>query len=306
MVYSVNLKEKKVNYDHLIAGVAGGVVSAFILHPFDLLKLRFAANDGLTNTIPTYHGVLDAFRRIYKYEGNIFGLYRGVTPNIIGSGTAWGLYFFIYNVLKSWMNEGKSTTSLTPLQSTCAAATSGLTTLLLTNPIWLVKTRLCLQTNDPSVTIHKFKIYRGTWDALTSIYKYEGTKGLYKGFVPGLFGVSHGTLQFMAYEELKKRYYIYKHLPKEKKLNNHEYLTMAALSKIFAVNLTYPFQVIKFRLQDRNKDYGGFRDAVVKIMKHEGILGFYKGWIPQILRVTPATCITFLVYENLIQYLSEL
>ena len=29
---------------------------------------------------------------------------------------------------------------------------------------------------------------------------------VHKGYVPGLFGVSHGAHQFMAYEELKKDY----------------------------------------------------------------------------------------------------
>ena len=36
--------------------------------------------------------------------------------------------------------------------------------------------------------------------------------------VPGLFGVSHGALQFMAYEELKKGYSHYFGTPINKKL----------------------------------------------------------------------------------------
>ena len=31
-----------IRYEHLVAGVTGGVVSTLVTHPFDLIKLRFA------------------------------------------------------------------------------------------------------------------------------------------------------------------------------------------------------------------------------------------------------------------------
>ena len=34
--------------------------------------------------------------------------------------------------------------------------------------------------------------------------------------------------------------------------------------------------------------------------RYEGLKGFYKGLTPNLLRVTPACCITFVVYEYLI------
>lgn len=31
-----------IKYEHLVAGIAGGVVSTLLTHPFDLIKLRLA------------------------------------------------------------------------------------------------------------------------------------------------------------------------------------------------------------------------------------------------------------------------
>lgn len=64
-----------------------------------------------------------------------------------------------------------------------AAAQAGVLTLVMTNPIWVVKTRLCLQYDGPKdVPVLKDSInrYRGMVDGLTKIYKYEGVRGLYK------------------------------------------------------------------------------------------------------------------------------
>ena len=33
-----------MRYEHLIAGISGGVASTLILHPLDLIKIRFAGN----------------------------------------------------------------------------------------------------------------------------------------------------------------------------------------------------------------------------------------------------------------------
>lgn len=43
-------------------------------------------------------------------------------------------------------------------------------------------------------------------DALVKTYRYEGFRGLYRGFLPGFFGVSHSAIQFMVYEEMKSSY----------------------------------------------------------------------------------------------------
>lgn len=83
---------------------------------------------------------------------------------------------------------------------------TGMLTLTVTNPIWVVKTRLCL---SDTVFVPKYKRYSGLIDGLYKLYKYEGVRGLYKGFVPGLWGTSHGAIQFMFYEELKRLYTVH-------------------------------------------------------------------------------------------------
>lgn len=60
-----------------------------------------------------------------------------------------------------------------------AAADAGILTLLMTNPIWVVKTRLCLQYAD-DVHLSESKRYSGMIDALKKISINEGITGLYK------------------------------------------------------------------------------------------------------------------------------
>ncbi|XP_056646376.1 mitochondrial folate transporter/carrier [Diorhabda carinulata] len=284
-------------YEHLLAGISGGTISTLILHPLDLMKIRFAVNDGRTS-IPQYSSLTSAFYTIIRQEG-IRGLYRGVAPNVWGSGSAWGFYFLFYNSIKNWIQQGDTQYHLGPSLHMLAAAEAGILTLIVTNPIWVVKTRLCLQYGNEDVYLSRGgQFYHGMSDALVKIYRSEGIKGLYRGFVPGMFGVTHGALQFMTYEEMKAFYNRYRKLPHDNKLTTGEYIGFAAISKLIAAAATYPYQVIRARLQDQHHSYNGTWDCIKKTWKYEKMGGFYKGLAPYLLHVTPNICLVMLIYEK--------
>ena len=71
--------------------------------------------------------------------------------------------------------------------------------VLITNPIWLIKTRMQLQLTDSATN------YKSALHALQSIVKQDGVLGLYKGIVPALFLTTHGAVQFGSYEKLKQQ-----------------------------------------------------------------------------------------------------
>lgn len=183
---------------------------------------------------------------------------------------------------------------------------TGALTALATNPIWVIKTRmLSTSSKHPGA-------YTSVLDGTRQIFRSDGLAGFYRGLVPSLFGVSHGALQFMAYEQLKR----YRGINgsegvtggQKRDLSNTDYLLLSALAKIFAGVLTYPYQVVRARLQtyEAGRTYKSARDVVQQVWRREGAGGFYKGLGPNIVRVLPSTCVTFLVYENTRYYLPSL
>jgi solute carrier family 25 folate transporter 32 len=78
------------------------------------------------------------------------------------------------------------------------------------------------------------------------------------------------------------------------------------VAKLVAGAVTYPYQVLRSRMQNYRADetYGrGVAGVVRRIWVEEGVVGFYRGLVPGVVRVMPATWVTFLVYENVKYYL---
>ncbi|XP_050941823.1 folate transporter 1, chloroplastic-like isoform X2 [Cucumis melo] len=117
--------------------------------------------------------------------------------------------------------------------------------------------------------LHQAQPFSGLYDAFRTILREEGFAALYKGIVPGLMlQVSHGAIQFTVYEELRK--VIANSRSKGTRvdaqssgelLNSGDYAVLGGTSKIAAMLLTYPFQVIRARLLQ-------FRKRNVKPLLH--------------------------------------
>lgn len=256
---------------------------------------------------------LRIIRSIYLSEGGLAAFYRGLVPNLVGNSSSWAIYFLFYGNIKDAIrsvraatitnNDDSTTTKARHLGASeyfVASGTAGLLTAVLTNPIWVIKTRML------STGARTPGAYPSFISGARHILQSEGLRGFYRGLTPALFGVSHGAFQFMAYEQLK----LYRlssastssttTTAANRQLDNLDFFIISGLSKIFAVAITYPYQVLRTRLQsyDASAVYRSLGDAVRQIWRNEGVAGFYKGLGPSIVRVLPSTWVTFLVYEN--------
>ncbi|KAL4737245.1 mitochondrial carrier domain-containing protein [Aspergillus similis] len=292
-----------------IAGFTAGTATTLCLHPLDLIKTRLQVDRTSSSRV----GVsLRVIREIFHNEGGLIAFYRGLTPNLIGNSSSWALYFLFYDNVKDMLGSWRSRCNpdnwqqrREPLNSSdyfIASGSAGIITSILTNPIWVIKTRM-LATGSMSPGA-----YTSFAAGAMQILRSEGIPGFYRGLIPSLIGVSHGALQFMAYEKLKlHRADAHSGGVQKKELNNMDFFIISSISKIFAGSITYPYQVLRSRLQtyDAHLAYRGLQDAIVKIWATEGLAGFYKGLGPNLFRVLPSTWVTFLMYENTRAYLSK-
>lgn len=261
---------------------------------------------------PTSLTTVSVLRELVRTPQPLAALYRGLTPNLLGSASSWASFFFFKArveraivKLKNPKGDDGSNASLTPQDYFVSSAVGGLFTQCLTNPIWVMKTRM-LSSDRGAVGA-----YPSMWAGVKQILRTEGWRGFYRGLGISLFGVTHGAVQFAVYDPLKKVYF--KRLDRldggdqtgrqgqQRRLGNEATLVISSISKLVAGAVTYPYQVIRSRLQNYDADerFGrGIKGVVRRTWNEEGWRGFYRGIIPGVVRVLPATWVTFLVYEN--------
>ncbi|KAL6234217.1 hypothetical protein BDW75DRAFT_213037 [Aspergillus navahoensis] len=329
-------------------GASAGVASGIVTCPLDVIKTKLQAQGGfvrrgkMVEAKTIYRGMLGTGKVIWREDG-IRGLYQGLGPMLLGYLPTWAVYLAVYDRSREYYYE---TTGSWWLSRGYASVTAGACSTIVTNPIWVIKTRLMSQSLRS--TTEGFRApwqYSGTWDAARKMYKNEGFLSFYSGLTPALLGLAHVAIQFPLYEYLKMAFTGYSIGEHPDNGSSHWVGISCAtfLSKICASTVTYPHEVLRTRLQtqqrtlpspspeeiafrgglggmDRGRGagasssdgmpnrprYSGIIRTCQTILHEEGWRAFYSGIGTNLFRAVPAAMTTMLTYEYLRKLIGHL
>ncbi|XP_047314657.1 calcium-dependent mitochondrial ATP-magnesium/phosphate carrier protein 3-like [Impatiens glandulifera] len=274
---------------YLIAGAVAGTASRTATAPLDRLKVYMQVQ---TSEAPVSH----AIKNIWK-EGRVFAFFRGNGLNVIKVAPESAIKFYAYEMLKEVIvnAKGGEKNDIGTSGRLIAGGMAGAVAQTSIYPMDLVKTRLQTCVSESGKVPSLAKLSKEIWVQ-------EGARAFYRGLVPSLLGIiPYAGIELAAYESLKdmsRRY-----LLKDQETGPLAQLGCGMTSGALGATCVYPLQVIRTRLQAQrmNSDeaYTGMCDVFRRTLKNEGIKGFYKGLLPNLLKVVPAASITYLVYETM-------
>ena len=302
-----------------ICGAGAGFASGIVTCPLDVIKTKLQAQGGFATrhgpyspSTQPYKGVVGTGRVIWQEEG-IRGMYRGLGPMLMGYLPTWAVYLTVYeNSRDFWYDQCDSWW----LARCYSSLTAGACSTILTNPIWVIKTRLMSQSSKAKSASDGMRApwhYTSTLDAARKMYHNEGMKSFYSGLTPALLGLTHVAVQFPLYEYFKMKFTGYgmgDHPPEDSGANWVGISAATFLSKICASTATYPHEVLRTRLQTQQRRglstsdglavkarYSGILHMCRLILQEEGWRAFYAGIGTNLIRAVPAAMTTMLTYE---------
>lgn len=159
-----------------LAGGFSGAMCTFVVCPVERIKclLQIQAGKAPLPGETVYTGPIDCGRQLLK-TGGISSLYRGLGATFIRGIPQAGLYFMTYDVLKKAFTPADGS-ALTPFRTLTAGGLTGIINWVFMLPADVIKSRI--QT-APEGTYPK-----GVRDALRTLLREDGPKGLFRGIVP--------------------------------------------------------------------------------------------------------------------------
>lgn len=127
---------------HLVAGGIAGAVSRTSVSPFERLKILYQIQTENEINKKRFKGIVPSLVKIWKEEG-FLGYYKGNGTNVLRIVPYMAVQFAAYEEYKKLL--GISDGEHSPIWRLCAGAMAGITSVTVTYPLDLVRTRLSAQ-----------------------------------------------------------------------------------------------------------------------------------------------------------------
>jgi len=314
-----NAKTDSVGLQLVVSGVSVATAT-LCTNPLDVIKVRMqlrklgvsaAAAAAATSTASSPSsigaskplGVIGTGSEIIRQEG-VAALWKGVKPSmargLVYGGLRLGLYSPCRDALSTLhisLNASSSSPSGSPAHAppsptanlglkAAAGALSGGLAAALTSPTELVKTR---QQAHASGSKPAFEIIR-------DVVRAGGVTALWRGATPGVIRASLLTSsQCATYDEIKR--FLIKTTPMEDGTPLH--ILVSSITGLVTTTATTPADVVKTLMFSGKEQYRTVFGAAKSLFNESGSMGFFRGWLPNYLRLGPQTIITFVVAERL-------
>ena len=261
--------------ENFLYGGLSGIISRTITSPFERLKILQQNNPILYskgNPISSLHFVIKNEGILSLFNGNLINCIRIFPQSAIQVGT--------YEISKKYFHKYDINDYYNFFLS---GSVAGLSSSFAVHPLETIRSKLSAQSNKNS--------YNGIIDCASKIYFNDGITGFYKGLTITLIGsIPFQGINFVTYQSLKNN-------------NSHNTLLNGSIAGFLSVSATYPFDVIKRKLQLSNElgnpMYKGSYDCIKLTISKYGIQGLYKGLLPCYLKIIPANAIFFTSLEIL-------
>ncbi|KAJ3107717.1 hypothetical protein HDU97_003387 [Phlyctochytrium planicorne] len=241
---------------------------------------------------------LEAFTTIIKNEG-AQGLYSGIGSAMFGIAVTQGVYYYWYEAVKAFFESPER--AISTLESMAAGAVAGAATSIITNPIWVVNTRQTVKKGSLDDDGKAAKPLT-TFQTIRKILTEEGPQGFFRGIIPALILVINPIIQYTVFERLRINLQERKTRLGKGALGAFDFFLLGALSKLAATSITYPYIVVKSRMQLKQQGSTAYKsvwDGLTKIAKTEGVKGLYKGIEAKLLQSVLSSAFTFAFKEEL-------
>lgn len=283
---------------HLWAGAVAAMVSRTCVAPLERLKLEYIVR-GEKKTL------FELVRTIAASQG-LKGFWKGNFVNILRTAPFKAVNFYAYDTYRKQLLRLSGNEQVTNLERFVAGAAAGITATVICIPLDTIRTKMVAPGGEA---------LGGVIGAFRHVIRTEGLTSLYKGLVPSILSVAPSGAVFYGVYDILKSAYLRSPEGKERiekmkqrcedlnalaqlELGPVRTLLHGAISGACAEASTYPFEVVRRRLQLQGKSNKlNTLRTFVTIIENGGLPALYTGLLPSLLQVLPSAAISYFVYE---------